>query len=186
MKYYRNGNTVIQTMGTLALPEITKEEYEATMKPITARMEVSASIYEAHRPMTMEEAFALVIPQQINAIVMDDNTALRMLAYYPEWVVGETYAAGYKVKRNGKLWRTVQPHTSQIGWEPENTASLWEQINETHAGTADDPIPYDGNMALENGKHYMQDYVVYLCVRDTVNPVYNALAELVGLYVEVV
>lgn len=27
--------------------------------------------------------------------------------------------------------------------------------------------------------------VVYLCTRDTVNPVYNDLADLVGLYVEV-
>ena len=27
-------------------------------------------------------------------------------------------------------------------------------------------------------------YKVYRCTRDTVNPVYNALSELVGLYVE--
>lgn len=40
-------------------------------------------------------------------------------------------------------------------------------------------------MALENGKYYTQNGVVYLCNRDTVNPVYNALADLVGVYVEV-
>lgn len=40
-------------------------------------------------------------------------------------------------------------------------------------------------MALENGLYYMQDYTIYLCTRDTVNPVYNPLADLVGLYVEV-
>jgi hypothetical protein len=40
-------------------------------------------------------------------------------------------------------------------------------------------------MALENGKHYEQDGVVYICTRDTVNPVYSALKDLVGLYVEV-
>lgn len=28
--------------------------------------------------------------------------------------------------------------------------------------------------------------VIYLCTRDTVNPVYNTLASLVGLYVEAV
>ena len=96
------------------------------------------------------------------------------------------YSTGYKVQYGGKLWRVLQAHTAQAGWEPENTASLWEQINETHAGTADDPIPYSGNMALESGKCYVQDYVIYICTRDTVNPVYNALAELVGLYVEIV
>lgn len=55
-----------------------------------------------------------------------------------------------------------------------------------HAGTADDPIPYEGNMALESGKYYSQDGVVYRCTRDTGNPVFHALSELVGLYVEVV
>ena len=39
-------------------------------------------------------------------------------------------------------------------------------------------------MALENGKYYSQDGVTYLCNRDTVNPVYNPLRELVGLYVK--
>ena len=39
-------------------------------------------------------------------------------------------------------------------------------------------------MALENGKYYVQDGVTDLCNRDTVNPVYNALADLVGQYVE--
>jgi hypothetical protein len=48
----------------------------------------------------------------------------------------------------------------------------------------EDPIPYNGNMRLENGKYYIQDNVIYLCTRDTVNPVYNPLAELVGVYVE--
>ena len=68
---------------------------------------------------------------------------------------------------------------------PELAASLWTEINETHAGTVDDPIPYSGNMALENGKYYSQGGVTYRCTRDTGNPVYNDLAELVGLYVEV-
>ena len=38
---------------------------------------------------------------------------------------------------------------------------------------------------LESGKYYLQDYVIYRCTRDTINPVYNALADLVGIYVEV-
>ena len=88
------------------------------------------------------------------------------------------------LQRNGKLWRVVQAHTSQAGWEPENAASLWETINETHSGTMDDPIPYDGNMALSAGLYYVQDYVIYLCTRDTGNPVYHALDDLTGVYVE--
>lgn len=59
-----------------------------------------------------------------------------------------------------------------------------ELISGTHEGTLNYPIPYEGNMALESGKYYMQDGVTYLCNRDTGNPVYNALSELVGQYVE--
>ena len=117
---------------------------------------------------------------------LDDATALTAVALHPVWKPGTVCPLGYKVQKDGKLWRCLQEHTSQTGWEPENAASLWEQINETHAGTLDDPIPYEGNMALESGKHYVQNGVIYRCIRDTVNPVYNALADLVGLYVEVV
>ena len=139
--------------------------------------------YERTSHLTAEEVTALLIKQQINTLAVDDNTALRMVEFYPEWAAGTAYTAGYKVRRDGKLWRCLQAHTSQAGWEPENTRALWTEICETHNGTQADPIPYDGNMALESGKYYIQDYVIYLCTRDTVNPVYNPLAELVGIYV---
>ena len=139
-----------------------------------------------NQPMTESEVSRLIIAQQINTLTVDDNTALRMVEFYPEWASDTDYAVGFKVQRNGKLWRCLQAHTAQVGWEPENAASLWEQINETHDGTQYDPIPYDGNMALEAGKYYIQDYAIYLCNRDTGNPVYNPLVELVGLYVETV
>lgn len=169
MKKYINGKYIEMTEEEIA-------EIEADAR--RARLE------EASRPLRSEEVLAMLIPQQINTLAVDDNTALRMLAYYPEWAADTTYTVGYKVRRNGKLWRVVQAHTSQTGWEPENAASLWEQINETHAGTMDDPIPYSGNMALMAGLYYMQDWVIYKCTRDTGNPVYHSLSELVGLYVE--
>ena len=139
---------------------------------------------EASRSLSQSEVLAMLIPQQINTLAVDDSMALRMLPYYPEWAAGTAYTVGYKVRRDGKLWRVVQAHTAQVGWEPENAASLWEQINETHAGTIGDPIPYSGNMALKAGLYYMQDWVIYKCTRDTGNPVYHALSELVGLYIE--
>ena len=171
MKQFRNGY--------ICERELTADEL-AQMEAASRR----ARLEEASRPLRSEEVLAMLIPQQINTLAVDDNTALRMPAFYPEWAAGAAYTVGHKVRRNGKLWRVVQAHTSQTGWEPENAASLWEQINETHAGTMDDPIPYSGNMALTNGLYYMQDWVIYKCTRDTGNPVYHALSDLVGLYVE--
>ena len=157
------------------LVELTDEEIIAVQE---------AEAYERTRPLTESEVSRMLITQQINTLTVDDNTALRMVEFYPEWADNAEYTAEYKVQRNGKLWRCRQAHTSQTGWEPENAASLWTEICETHAGTLEDPIPYSGNMALESGKYYMQDGKIYRCTRDTVNPVYNALSELVGLYVE--
>lgn len=161
---------------------------DATPSELTAmrKARVKTLQEEKSRPYTTQEVTEMIISQHINTLVVDDNAALRMKDFYPEWTINTDYTVDYKVKRNGKLWKVVQAHTSQVGWEPENATSLWTEVNETHAGTADDPIPYSGNMALENGKYYVQDYEIYLCNRDTVNPVYNALRELVGLYVEVV
>lgn len=160
--------------------------FEMTAEEIAA-MQAEAQkeeAYERTRPLTESEVSRMLITQQINTLTVDDNTALRMTEFYPEWASGQSYTAGYKVQRNGKLWRALQAHTSQAGWEPENAASLWTEICESHAGTLEDPIPYSGNMALESGKYYSQDNKVYRCIRDTGNPVYNALSELVGLYVE--
>ena len=118
------------------------------------------------------------------AVTLDDETALTGVELFPIWTIDRAYAVGDKVQRGGKLWRCIQAHTSQAGWEPENVASLWTEICESHSGTLEDPIPYNGNMALESGKYYMQDGKIYRCTRDTGNPVYHALSELVGLYVE--
>ena len=159
---------------------------DMTAEEIAAVQEAQAEyeLNERTRPLTESEVSRMLIAQQINALTVDDNTALRMKEFYPEWTADTEYTIGYKVQRNGKLWRCRQAHTSQAGWEPETAASLWTEICESHAGTLEDPIPYSGNMALESGKYYMQDGKVYRCTRDTGNPVYNALSELVGLYVE--
>ena len=170
MKVYGNG--VIRDMTSKEIAE---------MEELRLRYEAE----EKHRPLTSEEVTAMLIRQQINTLDVDDNTALRMTEFYPEWTSGQGYTAAYKVRYGGKLWRCVQAHTAQSGWEPENAASLWTEVCESHAGTLADPIPYSGNMALENGKYYTQSGVTYLCTRDTGNPVYNDLSELVGLYVEV-
>ena len=159
---------------------------EMTAEEITAMQAEQAAheAYERHRPLTESEVSRLLIAQQINTLTVDDNTALRMAEFYPEWASDTDYAVGFKAQHNGRLWRCRQAHTSQEGWEPENVPALWEELCETHDGSRYDPIPYEGSMALVSGKHYSQDGVVYLCSRDTVNPVYNPLRELVGIYVE--
>ena len=127
-----------------------------------------------------------IIEQAMQSI--NGNDALTARSMYPtfESIIGKTVKQGFKFTHGGKLWRTEQPEmTIQEHYAPGmGTESLYSEVCETHAGTPEDPIPYNGNMALESGKYYSQNSKIYRCTRDTVNPVYNALSELVGLYVE--
>ena len=175
MRKYINGEYIDMTDEEIAAMEAEAAKFEA---------------YERTRPLTAEEVNAMLIRQQINSLTVDDNTALRMAEFYPEWkdLPGTTVdKAGFKFTHKGKLYKTIpEQHSFQADWVPgEGTESLYARIDESHAGTLDDPIPYSGNMALEAGKYYSQSGAVYLCTRNTVNPVYNALADLVGLYVEI-
>ena len=136
----------------------------------------------------MRKSEALRLRHHIETAVqsLPDSEALEAVTLYPEWAAGVDYSTGYKVQYLGKLYKVVQAHTSQETWTPDITASLYTRIDEVHDGTKYDAIPYEGNMSLYNGKYYSQDGVTYLCNRDTGNPVYNKLSELVGIYVEVV
>ena len=159
--------------------DMTAEEI-AAMQDAAARAEAE----EKHRPMSLGEVQEMMVRAQINTLAVDDATALRMVAYYPEWAAGTAYAAGDRVVYNGDLYKVLQAHTSQGTWLPgTGTESLYTRIDEQHDGTKYDPIPYSGNMALEAGKYYIQSGKTYLCNRDTGKPVYHALADLVGIYV---
>lgn len=143
-----------------------------------------AAAEEKHRPLSLAEVQEMMVRAQINTLAVDDATALRMVAYYPDWTAGTAYAVGDRLVYNGDLYKVLQAHTAQEAWLPgTGTESIYTRIDEQHDGTKYDPIPYSGNMALEAGKYYSQSGKTYLCNRDTGNPVYHALAELVGLYV---
>lgn len=43
------------------------------------------------------------------------------------WKPNVHYERGF-VEYNGDTYRCIQPHTSQEGWEPDNTSSLWVEI----------------------------------------------------------
>lgn len=140
----------------------------------------------------MRKSEALLYRQRIETAVqsLPGSEALDVVTLYPKWadLIGKTVdKAEYKFQYNGKLYKTIPAnHTFQKDWVPGvGTESIYTRIDETHDGTQYDPIPYDGNMVLEAGLYYTQGGVVYLCNRDTGQPVYNALADMVGIYVEV-
>lgn len=116
-------------------------------------------------------------------------------SFAPKWGVdikeGDSVVKGDKFTYEGKLYAVLQDHTILAHYEPSiNTASLYVEVTPDYneqgeeIGTLENPIPYEGNMVLEEGKYYIQDGIIYWCNRDSINPVYHALKDLVGLYVE--
>ena len=152
------------------------------------RAAVKAAQEERTKPLTEAEVTRKLIAKQINTLEVDGNTALRMKEFYPTFdsIVGQTVSKGFKFTNGGKLWQVIQQSmTVQAHYPPgAGTESLYAEVCESHEGTQDDPIPYEGNMALEEGKCYVQEYEVFRCIRNTGSPVYHPLKELLGLYVE--
>lgn len=124
----------------------------------------------------------------IQAMTLTDNEALKVKGMYPQWseYINKSLTTGMKVQYDDKLYKVRQGIATVLENQPPSidTAALYEEINETHAGTLEDPIPYNNNMELEEGKYYSQDGVTYLCTRSTGQAVYNNLSELVGIYVQ--
>ena len=146
MKKYVNGEYI----------DMTAEEIVA-MKEEAARFEAA----ERSLPMTESEVARLLIRQQINTLSVDDNTALRMVEYYPA-PDAASYAAGDRIQYNGKLYKCLQAHTAQADWNPVDAPSLWAEVLAGQDGTAigewvqpDSTNPYmRGDRVSYNGKIY--------------------------------
>lgn len=178
MKIYENGT----------IREMTETEI-AAMQAEQAR----AAAEEKHRPLTLAEVQEMLVRAQINTLAVDDATAYRMRAFYTEWadLVAAQYTtdkAGFKFLHSGDLYKTIPAaHTFAAQWVPGvGTESIYTRIDEQHDGSRYDPIPYNGNMELFAGQYYSQLGVTYRCTRATGQAVFNPLADLVGIYVEVV
>lgn len=162
----------------LSSPDWTPEEEAAADPSVTSDYGVVAGVLNAEKS----------VRAGIQTMALTDTESLKVKDLYPEWEskMGQQVNAGEKYRYGGRLWKVLQQHTVQENWKPgEGTESLYTEVMESHAGTKEDPIPYNNNMELEEGKYYSQDGVTYLCTRDTKIPVYNPLSELVGIYVEV-
>lgn len=174
----------------------TPDDYEEIDKPEDYK---SKPIIDHIKRLKRMEELIKQNTKEMNSLNLSAVDALKVVDWYPMWGVdegfreGDTVTKGTKFKYEGKLWAVLQDHTILPHYYPSiNTASLYVEVTPEYndqgeeMGTLDNPIPYDGNMILENGKYYIQEGTIYKCNRDTGIAVYHALRDLVGLYVELV
>lgn len=123
--------------------------------------------------------------EEINTYDLSPSEALQVKDRYPEWEVGIDVVKGHRYQYGEDLWEVLQGHKTQENWKPSlETASLWKRVDEEHAGTKDDPIPYAPPMEIFKDKYYTQSKVLYKCIRDSGQPLSHNLSDLVGNYVE--
>ena len=128
----------------------------------------------------------MMLPQARAAFVeLDDQEALKVKELAPTWAskIGSQVETGDRLWYNDYLIKVRMQHTVQEDWKPsKDTSSLYELICEDHAGTTEDPIPYNVRldsdflgMTLEMGKIYTQKGALYECIEGTGIPVYDDL-----------
>lgn len=151
-----------------------------------------ASQGEAIYPEAEVNQMINLFASQINNMEINDADALKYKDLYPDWneFIGKSLKKDFKINYNDRLYKTLQEVVTvldQEGYRPGEVGSeaLYAEINETNQGTLEDPIPYNNNMELFEGKYYSQNDVIYKCTRNTGQPVYQDLSALVGTYVEI-
>lgn len=98
-----------------------------------------------------------------------DETALEMPDLFKTWE--EALKAGKELSKDtiindgGQLYRVVQAVTPQKHQPPhgEGMLAIYRPIDQTHAGTKEDPIPWVYGMDTEQSKYYSYGGKTYLC-----------------------
>ena len=62
------------------------------------------------------------------AVSLTDTDALDAVELFKHWAVDADYALDVRVSYQNKLYKCVQAHTSQAGWEPPAVPALWTEV----------------------------------------------------------
>lgn len=75
------------------------------------------------------EAAAAIELAKMSAESLTDESALRVVALYPEWSADAVkYTHGKRLRYRGVLYRVLQEHTSQASWNPPAAPSLFARV----------------------------------------------------------
>lgn len=101
---------------------------------------------------------AIEFRSTVDAIIttLTDEQAIAAPVLFPIWQAGVEYKVGDRVRYNNKLYKVVQDHTSQNGWEPIIVASLYASllIDEVNNTILDWIQPESTNPYMLNDKVY--------------------------------
>lgn len=65
---------------------------------------------------------------ELAAESLEDKDALDGVELYPVWNDGASYQTGQRVRYHSTLYRCLQDHSAQAGWDPVDAPSLWTRV----------------------------------------------------------
>lgn len=170
-------STETVNIGTEEDPNYEFQEKTATVMIVTlAKPDVEDRVDEIEKSNATIKQVAVFL-----AFNFTDQQAVQVKSLYSKWsslTDGTTLTKqdeavnGTEITKvlgdDGKLYKVITTHQKQADWAPgSGTESLFTVIDEEHAGTQEDPIPWSTNMICYNGKYYTYNGILYKCIRDS-------------------
>ena len=163
------------------LEGMTDAEYEDYTEP-----EVETYVKDVPSADDIVSQLKELAQAQVEALT--DDEAKKVPALFPLWETEKAYAVGDRVWYQASLYKCVQAHTSQSTWNPKDAVSLWANVSEESQeadGSREHPYQWEQGMTSYNGNYYTEEGILYLCIRDSGNPLYFPIASLIGTYFQV-
>lgn len=107
-----------------------------------------------------DNAYKIAESIQMATGYLTDEQAETVTNLFPLWQVDAEYAVGDRRQYNELLYRCVQGHTSQPGWEPPNVPALWvrtstEEWPEWIQPTGAHDVYNIGDKVTHNSRHWI-------------------------------
>lgn len=163
------------------LEGMTDAEYEDYTEP-----EVETYVKDVPSADDIVSQLKELAQAQVEALT--DDEAKKVPALFPLWETEKAYAVGDRVWYQASLYKCVQAHTSQSTWNPKDATSLWANVSEESQeadGSREHPFAWESGMTSYNGKYYTENGILYLCIRDSGNPLYFPISSLIGTYFQI-
>ncbi len=171
---WREQIATLEGMTDAEYEDYTEPEVETYVKDVPSADDIVSQLKELAQAQVAE---------------LSDDEAKKVPALFPLWSPdSEAYAVGDRVWYQASLYKCVQAHTSQSTWNPKDAVSLWANVSEESQeadGSREHPFAWTSGMTSYEGKFYTEEGVLYLCIRDSGNPLYFPIASLIGTYFQV-
>lgn len=128
---------------------------------------------------------------QAQVEALSDDEAKKVPALFHLWTdhkQGDSIASGVREWYKGSLYKCITPHNWQSDWAPDVATSLWANVSEESQeadGSREHPFVWESGMISYNGKYYTENGILYLCIRDSGNPLYFPISSLIGTYFQI-